>query len=149
MCVSYLASSWEVILTLFPVSDCTDYAFRVMINLTDASSLWSKAVASNPYSISTIICVAMSSQATVTSRFEKKTLLDEDQEEATKAMDRLCLALALLTNLLQEFDTLGVSMQDISELHFALMAIALIASRNRLQCFVSPQSGLFTRLSMW
>ena len=49
------------------------------------------------------------------SQSAKKTVLDEDQKETTKAMDRLCLVLALLTNLLQELDTLVPSMRDISE----------------------------------
>lgn len=49
------------------------------------------------------------------SQSSRKALLEDDSEEMTKAMDRLCLALALLTNLLQELDTLAYSMEDISE----------------------------------
>ena len=50
----------------------------------------------------------------------KKVILDEDTEGNAKAMDRLCLALALLTNLLQELSTMAFTLQEISE--FNLLA---------------------------
>ena len=100
--------------SLFVVDACTDLAFRVLINLTDGNTNWSETVVSNRYSIPAITRISLSSHAVAMSGTAKKVALDEE-EESTKAMDRLCLALALLTNLLQEVDSLALSMQEISE----------------------------------
>lgn len=50
------------------------------------------------------------------SQFDSKKIVREGDDEYARSMDRLCLSLALLTNLAQESKNLTSSLQSTSEL---------------------------------
>ncbi|KAL5521823.1 hypothetical protein ACEPAF_2571 [Sanghuangporus sanghuang] len=92
---------------------CCELAFRILINLTNGDPTWTDAVVADPFTLPTIIRLVTDAHRSLLASGAKKILVDSStQEVAISAMDRLCLALALLTNLLQEEDNLAYSLQN-------------------------------------
>ncbi|KAL5477004.1 hypothetical protein ACEPAI_3191 [Sanghuangporus weigelae] len=92
---------------------CSELAFRILINLTNGDPIWTDAVVADPFTLPTIIRLITDAHRSLLVSSTKKRALDSaTQDVATSAMDRLCLALALLTNLLQERDNLAYSLQN-------------------------------------
>ncbi|KAH8110316.1 hypothetical protein DFH11DRAFT_799969 [Phellopilus nigrolimitatus] len=81
---------------------CSELAFRVLINLTNGSPSWSEAISLNPYTLPTIVRRIMISHRKILRLNSKKIASDSNEEDGfVRSMDCLCLALALLTNLVQ------------------------------------------------
>ncbi len=78
-------------------------AFRVLINLTDESRIWCQALLDNPLTLVAIVRVITTSQRQRLSALKRSTSADDEGEgeDAAQLLDRLCLALGLLTNLVQ------------------------------------------------
>lgn len=98
-----------------PALRCSELAFRILINLTNGDATWTDAVVADPYTLPTVIRVIESAHRSLLWSSSKKSAAEpSSRDTATSAMDRLCLALALLTNLLQERDNLAYSLQNMS-----------------------------------
>ncbi|KZV87032.1 hypothetical protein EXIGLDRAFT_752495 [Exidia glandulosa HHB12029] len=79
--------------------DAIDTTLRVLINLTNGSSQWCDALLGVP------TCMALLARLIVSSHHGRKSFVSRSQggdEDAADPLDRLCLALGLLTNLVQE-----------------------------------------------
>lgn len=104
-----------MIVLLLAASRCSDLAFRVLINLTNDDPEWVNAVVNDEYTLPTLLRLVTTSFRTM-SQIDSKKILREGDEEYARSMDRLCLSLALLTNLAQESKNLTSSLQATSEL---------------------------------
>ncbi|KAI0646376.1 hypothetical protein C8Q79DRAFT_909710 [Trametes meyenii] len=85
-------------------SKCIESALRVLINLTHDDLPWCQAVLDNELSMSTImrlIVMAQRQRRMFEKRAEAEDIDDEDADNAARCLDRMCLALGLLTNLVQ------------------------------------------------
>ncbi|KAA1473034.1 hypothetical protein DENSPDRAFT_839449 [Dentipellis sp. KUC8613] len=90
---------------------CMESALRVLINLSHDNAVWCKLLLHHPLTMPFIISLLAGSQPPSPVKDEKKPLaeMDKDAEADTderdaQAFDRLCLALGLLTNLVQADD---------------------------------------------
>ncbi|KAI0764887.1 hypothetical protein C8Q74DRAFT_1204781 [Fomes fomentarius] len=85
-------------------SKCIESALRVLINLTHDDSLWSQAVLEDALALPAIMRLVVTAQRQ-RQMLEKRADTDEadvdDAEIAAHCLDRMCLALGLLTNLVQ------------------------------------------------
>lgn len=104
-----------MIVPLFAASRCSDLSFRVLINLTNDDPEWVNAVASDEYTLPTLLRLITTSFLTM-SQIDSKKIVRDGNDEYARSMDRLCLSLALLTNLAQESKNLTSSLQASSEL---------------------------------
>ena len=101
------------------VEKCTQSAIRVLINLSHDSASWCQAITSERLTFTTLIRLITSAQAqrhrigaevkvksesaehpAASDDEDKEPRLEEDDTSA-QLLDRLCLALGLLTNLVQ------------------------------------------------
>lgn len=72
------------------------------------------AVVSDEYTLPTLLRLVTTSFRTM-SQIDSKKIVREGDEEYARSMDKLCLSLALLTNLAQESKNLTSSLQATSE----------------------------------
>lgn len=72
------------------------------------------AVVSDEYTLATLLRLVTTSFRTM-SQIDSKKIVREGDEEYARSMDKLCLSLALLTNLAQESKNLTSSLQATSE----------------------------------
>lgn len=90
---------------------CAAYAFRVLVNLSHASGEWSADLLARQSTIPAILRCLRPSASVKKEEAAAGAQMDTESEElvspaieddrAAAAFDRLCLALALLTNLVQ------------------------------------------------
>lgn len=98
------------------VNQCSDLAFRVLINVTNGSASWSEAIMTETYTLPTLMRLISSSYLSVSNSSKKAIAsVNDGEDHLSVSMDRLCLALALLTNLVQEVEKLGRLLQDYSK----------------------------------
>ena len=86
------------------VEKCSESALRVLINLTHGHERWCSAVLDDERSIPVIMHVIISAQQKrriYSKKLDSEEADPEDIEDAARSLDRLCLALGLLTNLVQ------------------------------------------------
>lgn len=92
------------LIQFLPASKCIESALRVLINLTHDDSLWSQAVLEDVLALPVIMRLVVTAQRQ-RQMLEKRVDTDEadadDAETAAHCLDRMCLALGLLTNLVQ------------------------------------------------
>ncbi|KAI0826539.1 hypothetical protein BC628DRAFT_1320044 [Trametes gibbosa] len=85
-------------------SRCMESTLRVLINLTHDDLLWCEAVLKNELSMTAVMHLIVMAQRQ-RRMLEKQTETDEgddgDGDNAARCLDRMCLALGLLTNLVQ------------------------------------------------
>ncbi|KAI0674378.1 hypothetical protein C8Q78DRAFT_967086 [Trametes maxima] len=85
-------------------SKCIESALRVLINLTHDDLPWCQAVLDNELSTAAVmhlIVMAQRQRRLIEKRSEADEMGDEDADDAARCLDRMCLALGLLTNLVQ------------------------------------------------
>ncbi|KAI0360602.1 hypothetical protein OH77DRAFT_1493053 [Trametes cingulata] len=85
-------------------SKCMESALRVLINLTHDDVPWCEAVLEDSLSMAAImhlIVMAQRQRRSIEKRLEAEEAEDEDGDDAARCLDRMCLALGLLTNLVQ------------------------------------------------
>ncbi|CAL1709185.1 unnamed protein product [Somion occarium] len=97
---------------------CMESLFRVLINLTDDNFEWCQKILEDSMAIKAVVRIVMMSHRqhmALAMKKEADELQDEDAEADTAAqlLDRLCLALGLLTNLVQVSDAAKVALRDI------------------------------------
>ena len=83
---------------------CSESALRVLINLTHGNLLWSQAVLDSHSIIPMVMNLIVAEQRTrliYAKKLDAEEADSEDAEDAAHSLDRLCLALGLLTNLVQ------------------------------------------------
>ncbi|GBE87659.1 predicted protein [Sparassis crispa] len=84
---------------------CLESAFRVLINLTHDDLPWCQAVLDADFALVTIVRLVIMSQRqrgrVLVKREDEQLDAPDDTEETASSLDRLCLALGLLTNLVQ------------------------------------------------
>jgi|ERR1700685_518247 hypothetical protein len=88
---------------------CTEIAFRVMLSLTQDDAAWCQTLLEDALTLPFIMRTIMKSHAQRCSALSDRrvtgaTIQAEDDNDA-QILDRLCLALGLLTNLVQGSDT--------------------------------------------
>lgn len=79
-------------------------ALRVLINLTHEDLPWCRAVLDDDLSIPAVmylVVMAQRQRRLLEKRVDAEEADSEDAENAARSLDRLCLALGLLTNLVQ------------------------------------------------
>ncbi|KAI0372028.1 hypothetical protein BV20DRAFT_1034890 [Pilatotrama ljubarskyi] len=96
-------------------SKCMESALRVLINLTHDDRSWCEAVLDDPLSMPAImhlIVLAQRQRRLLEKQLEAEEAKDEDNDDAARCLDRMCLALGLLTNLVQATPDAKASMND-------------------------------------
>ncbi|KAI0746859.1 hypothetical protein C8Q80DRAFT_1104533 [Daedaleopsis nitida] len=85
-------------------SRCIESALRVLINLTHDDTLWCQSVLAEDLALPSIMRIVVSAQRQ-RRMYEKcvaaEQVSSDDADNAARCLDRLCLALGLLTNLVQ------------------------------------------------
>ncbi|KAI0777752.1 hypothetical protein BD413DRAFT_467628 [Trametes elegans] len=85
-------------------SKCLESALRVLINLTHDDLPWCQTVLDNALSMSAVmhlIVMAQRQRRLIEEREDAEQAEEDDAEDSARCLDRLCLALGLLTNLVQ------------------------------------------------
>lgn len=90
-------------------SRCLESALRVLINLTHDNLPWCQALLDEPFALLTIVRLVVTAQPQPVEASEKvkrenddDTEVEEDSgDDVTPLLDRLCLALGVLTNIVQ------------------------------------------------
>lgn len=88
-------------LVIIAAAQCSDLAFRVLVNLTDSNGEWCECLTTSKFAFPVIIRQIVYSHQTIMTCNLKKVALT-DNSTLAHMTDRLCLALGLLTNLVQE-----------------------------------------------
>lgn len=94
-----------------------------MVNLADSSSEWCLPILRNPFALTTLVRLVASYEAV--SLAEAAELDREHVEAEANKLDIMCLALALLTSLVQETKEARVQLSKISEFPRSIHAIGL------------------------
>lgn len=99
-------------------------ALRVLINLTHDNVQWCQSVMEDPIALLTLVRVVTMSHAERMildgQRGNEATTVDLGEDDlAAQSLDRLCLALGVLTNWIQNDRTAHISLQELSE-YFAV-----------------------------
>ena len=92
-------------------------SFRVLINLTHDSLPWCRAVLEDPLALLTVIrsvVICHRERASSSVKRENTDELDENDIVA-QLLDRMCLALGVLTNCIQNDRTAHISLRDLSK----------------------------------
>ncbi len=89
---------------------CMESVFRVLINLTHDSSIWCRTLYQGGEALYMIVRIIVASNrhraALLIKKEPDEDPLDQaDGDMSAQVLDRLCLALGLLTNLVQADDT--------------------------------------------
>lgn len=92
-------------------------AFRLLITLTHDNLLWCQVVVEDPVALFVLIRTVVASHRERMTLTIKKEDADESDEsdETAQLLDRLCLSLGVLTNLIQNDPTSRDSLQDLGE----------------------------------
>ncbi|KAH8083331.1 hypothetical protein BXZ70DRAFT_900832 [Cristinia sonorae] len=101
-----LDAMWQI------ANKCMDSALRVLISLTHDSAQWSHIIAEEPSALLTLMRIVVTSHRQRMISLAKKESQDESETSA-QLLDRLCLALGVLTNLIQNDRTAATLLQEL------------------------------------
>ncbi|KAI5119384.1 hypothetical protein M0805_001058 [Coniferiporia weirii] len=93
---------------------CSELAFRVLINLSNGNSAWCEAVVADPYTLPILLRLIITSLRSIVLPVTKDAEPNDNEDALDHSMDLLCLALALLTNLVQERKEVASALQSLS-----------------------------------
>ncbi|KAI0058630.1 hypothetical protein BV25DRAFT_1964571 [Artomyces pyxidatus] len=90
----------------FKATRCLESSLRVLINLSHENLVWCRLLLHNEYTIPIVMSLIVNAQHnTPPAEIDEKPEVAEEGSRDARAFDRLCLALGLLTNLVQADDT--------------------------------------------
>ncbi|TCD68737.1 hypothetical protein EIP91_009883 [Steccherinum ochraceum] len=93
---------------------CMESSLRVLINLTHDSVPWSQVVTEDPLAMPTFVRILVTSHRERMALTVKKEEDEMDENDITaQLLDRLCLALGLITNLIQNDRTAHVALKEL------------------------------------
>lgn len=84
---------------------CTESALRVLLNLTQDETRWCQSLIANEMIIPFLMRTIMQSHKHRSLSSRATIVLGEENEDDAQILDRMCLALGVLTNLVQALST--------------------------------------------
>jgi hypothetical protein len=112
--------------THFPLAaKCTEIVFRVLLSLTQDSTSWCQALLKDDLTMPFIMRTIMNSHSKRCSALSNKriteVMLESEDDNDAQVLDRLCLALGLLTNLVQMSDAAKDFTRKTREAHILII----------------------------
>lgn len=105
-----------------PAGDCLASALRTLVDLTSGDSQWSVTLAQTPGAIQALVNIIIESRAVGLSK-RKRGEEEEDEVEGQSGFDILCLALGVLTNLVETAEGARDTLREICKLQLSVIII--------------------------
>lgn len=119
-----------------PAAKCTEITFRVLLSLTQDSTSWCRALLKDDLTMPFIMRTIINSHSQRCSALSNKRITEvllEDDNDA-QVMDRLCLALGLLTNLVQVSESAKDLTRKTREAPQVLLIYPVFTFQTRSRC---------------
>lgn len=96
---------------------CTEITLRVLLTLTQDDADWCRALLEDDLLMPFIMRTIMKSHDQRSSALSRKHVTDEEDDNDAQVLDRLCLALGLLTNMVQALESAKDKIRKTRKIH--------------------------------
>jgi hypothetical protein len=122
---------------------CTELTLRILISLSHENRHFCEAILQQELAMPFVVRAIVKSHRQRISSFGSKANPGSETDKEAQPLDRLCLALGLLTNLVQSTDVAKEQCREIRELPFTTLA-SVIDVEVRSSRGLFGQAGLHT-----